>query len=192
MGPLVRFDSGYYTYPTSICRGYWARYPLDIGLSSYERGQRAKWLQNVERLARTRFHDRVLSKYGEMADYSLFAETIRQHGLFAERFFHHATRHRILSEMVADPDELDHLKTLIDEAWGYDTPFSSGGSLDVFFIVEHLFEQHLYRAITDSTDCETLVAWYETHSAPRRCGLCGTRYRVIDLPDWVYAGSNGA
>lgn len=190
MRRLVEFDPNYYIYPTSICRG--SRYPLDVGLSLYDQEARTKWLQNVERLARTRFHDRVFSRYGGMADYSVFRKTMCQHGLFAERFFHLAVRHRVLAEMVADPDELADLKALVDEAWGYDIPFSRQGSLDVYRVVDHLFEQHLYRAIADPGDRGILAAWYETYSQPRACEVCGSPYRLIDFPDWVYAGSNGA
>jgi len=191
MQPLVRFDSSYYKYPTSICRGYWGRYPLDMDLSVEDRERRAEWLDNARRLSGTPFHEHVLSRYGGAADYSLFTGVLQTHGIFAERFFHSAVRHRILAEMVADPKELESLKTLKDSAWGYDSPFGRKGSVGVFFVVDHLFEQHLLRAIADRDAYSALARWYGLRSSPRRCAICGSSYRLIDLPDWAYAGSNG-
>ncbi|WP_337287889.1 hypothetical protein [Candidatus Methylomirabilis sp.] len=191
MRPLVNFDPEYYTYPISLSRGSWARYPLEEGLSPEERRRRAEWLDHVHALANTNFHRHVLSRYGALADYSLFAGTLQRHGLFAERFFHRAVRHQVLGDMIADPQELHNLKVLLDEAWGYNTPFSRSGNTDVFFVVDHLFEQHLYAAIADREEHDVLLAWYERYSSQRRCEICGSVYRLIDLPDWAYAGSNG-
>jgi len=191
MRPFVNFDSEYYAYPTSISRGFWGRYPLDKGLSPEGQKRRGEWLDNARRLGGTEFHRHVLSRYGAMADYSLFADTAQRHGLFAERFFHRASRHRVLGEVVADPEEQQNLKALLDEAWGYDTRLSRSGGTDVFFIVDHLFEQHLCSAIARRQEYDVLLDWYERYSSQRRCEICGSLYRLIDLPDWAYAGSNG-
>ena len=191
MRPLVNFNPDYYVYPTSISRGFWGRYPLDLGLSPEDQKRRGEWLDNARRLASTEFHRHVLSRYGAAADYSLFADTAQRHGLFAERFFHLAARHRVLKEMFGDPDELQNLKALLDEACGYETSFSRSGGTDIFFVVDHLFEQYLCAAIADRDEHEVLLAWYERCSPKRRCEICGSLYRLIDLPDWAYAGSNG-
>jgi hypothetical protein len=164
---------------------------LDTDLSPEDQKRRREWLDNAHRLAGTEFHRHVLSRYGAAADYSLFASTVQRHGLFAERFFHRAARHRVLGEMVGDPEEPRNLKALLDKAWGHDMPFSRTGGTDVFFVVDHLFEQHLCAAIAGRQEHGALLAWYERYSSQRRCEICGSLYRLIDLPDWAYAGSNG-
>lgn len=191
MHPLVSFNASYYTYPTSICRGYWGRYALDVDLSAEARKRRSEWLANVRRLSETPFHLHIFSKYARVADDSLFLDTLQRHGIFVEKFFHRALRHRVLGEMVADPKEHEHLKVLMDTAWGYQTAFGRKATDDVFFVVDHIFEQHLFRAINDPTNYEILAAWYKRHFEPRQCAVCGSSYRLIDLPDWIYAASNG-
>jgi len=126
-----------------------------------------------------------------VADDSLFQDILQRHGIFVEKFFHRALRHRVLGEMVADPKEYENLKILIGTAWGYHTAFGRKATDDVFFVVDHIFEQHLFRAINDPGNYEILAAWYKRHSEPRQCAVCGSSYRPIDIPDWIYAASNG-
>ena len=189
--PLITYNASYYKYPTSICRGYWGRYPLDIGLSDEDRERRSKWLANLRRLSETPFHDHVFSKYGQETDYSLFIDILQRHGIFIEKFFHRALRQRVLSEMVVDPKELGNLKVLLDSAWGYKTATGQKASDDVFFVVDHIFTQHLIRAIDEPSNYDILNEWYRQNTQLRQCVVCGSSYRLIDLPDWIYAASNG-
>lgn len=191
MQPLITFNAPYYKYPTSICRGYWGRYALDIDLTAEARKRRGEWLTNVHRLSATPFHDHVSSRYSQATDNSLFLDIMQKHGIFAEKIFHRALRNRVLGEMIADPKEHGNLKILLDTAWGYQTAFGRKVTEDVFFIVDHIFEQHLFRAINDQDNYEILAEWYSQHFQPRQCTVCGSSYRLIDLPDWLYAASNG-
>lgn len=191
MQPLISFDASYYTYPKSICRGYWGRYALDIDLSAIDRKRRNEWLANVSRLSETPFHNHIFSRYGQATDNSLFMDILQDHGLFVEKFFHRAIRNRVLAEMIADPEEHANLKVLMDASWGYQTAFGRKPTDDVFFIVDHIFEQYLFQVINDRGNYDNLVEWYRRHAQPRQCVVCGSFYRLIDLPDWIYAGSNG-
>jgi len=191
MLPLINFNASYYTYPVSICRGHWGRYPLDMDLSVDDRKRRIEWLHDVRRLSGTPLHEHVFSKYGQIADDALFIDILQRHGIFVEKFFHRALRHRVLGEIVADPKELGNLKVLFDTARGHQTAFGQKVADDVFFVVDHIFEQHLYRAINDQANYNILAEWYKRHSQPRQCEVCGSVYRLVDLPDWIYAGSNG-
>jgi hypothetical protein len=191
MLPLVNYNSAYYKYPTSICRGYWGRYALDIDLSDEARQRRNSWLNNTERLSHTPFNKHIFSRYNADDDYMLLVDILRRHGIFAEKFFHRALRHRVLGEMAADPNEQKMLKVLLEEAWGYKTAFGRKATEDVFFVIDHIFEQHLVRAVNDSFAYNGLLEWYKKYIIPRVCTVCGASYRIIDLPDWVYVGSNG-
>jgi len=194
MGPmkaLVSFNPSYYEYPTSICRGFWGRYALDIDLPTEAQKRRSEWLDNVQRLSSTPFHDHIFSRYSHTADYSVFLTLLQRHGVFVEKFFHRALRHRVLGEMAADPKELVNLKTLMESAWGHETTFGNKPTNDVFFVLDHIFEQYLFWALSDLDSYGILVGWYNRHAPSRQCAICGSSYRLIDLPDWIYAGSGG-
>ena len=189
--PLVSFSSSYYEYPTSICRGYWGRYALDIDLSAEACKRRNEWLDNVRKLSVTSFNKHVLSMYGEEADYSMFLNILQRHGIFIEKFFHRSVRNRVLGEIIVDPNEIGNLKTLMEAAWGYKTALGRKVSDDVFFVVDHMFEQYLLRTINDKDAYSLLEEWYRRHCLPRECSVCGSTYRIVDIPDWLYDGSNG-
>lgn len=189
--PLVCFNAQYYTYPTSICRGYWGRYALNIDLTANDLKRRDEWLIDVRKLSETPFSKYVFAKFSKESDYSLFTNILQMHGIFVEKFFHRELRYRVLGEIVADSNELDKLKMLMESAWGYKTTFGRNARDDVFFVVDHIFEQLLFRAINDRGAYDSLADWYRRNSQPCECVICGSSYRLIDLPDWIYAGSNG-
>lgn len=93
--------------------------------------------------------------------------------------------------MATDPKELGNLKTLVESAWGRETTFGRKVTDDVFFVVDQISEQYLFRALSNPDSYNLLVAWYKRHASPRQCAICGLSYRLIDLPDWIYAGSSG-
>jgi len=192
MEALVNFSPSYYRYPRSISRGYWGRYALDIDLPTEAQKRRSEWLDNVHRLSNTPFHDHVLFRYSHGQDYEVFLNLLQRHGIFIEKFFHRALRHRVLGEMATDPEELGNLKALMESAWGYETTFGNNPTNDVSFVLDHMFEQYLFQLLNDLDSYQILVEWYNRHVPARQCTICGSSYRLIDLPDWVYAGSGGA
>jgi hypothetical protein len=44
---LIQFNAAYYRYPTSVSRGFWAKYPIEEGLSPDERINRQKWIDKI-------------------------------------------------------------------------------------------------------------------------------------------------
>jgi len=61
----------------------------------------------------------------------------------------------------------------------------------IYRIIDHIFEQAVVRAISDSSVSQELQIWFDEFSKPRSCILCGNIFRTIDLPDWIYFGANG-
>ena len=59
--PLISFDTEYYKYPNSVSRGYWARYPVETNLNPEDKEDRAKWIEEVERISRTKFHKLIFN-----------------------------------------------------------------------------------------------------------------------------------
>lgn len=188
--PLAQFNAAYYTYPTSVSRGFWARYPLEEGLSTDQKQERERWLKKVQSEARSEFHKVVVEHFTDTADQEARQSALLAHGIFAEKFFHRSLRERIARQYAKSAIELEDFQTLISSAWGYELRLYNKSDA-IFRITDHLFEQNLFDAINDHQVHHQMKAWFEEFSKPTPCTLCESLFRVIDLPDWVYFGSNG-
>ena len=56
----------------------------------------------------------------------------------------------------------------------------------IFEIFQHLYEQTLLRTIADPYIYKALESWFAEYSQPRKCGLCGDTFRLIDVPMNTY------
>ena len=189
--PLVQFDAAYYVYPTSVSRGFWARYPLEDGLSANDQEGRKKWLARVESLSHSDFHRIVVETFADVSNYEVLQVAISGHGVFAERFFHRSIRERIARQFAKSSIGAEQFQRLISSAWGYEFRLRDKSDA-IFHITDHLFEQNLLRAINDPNIHHQLQTWFEEHCRSTTCVLCGNLFRTLDLPDWMYFGSNGA
>ncbi len=187
---LVQFNASYYKYPKSISRGFWARYPLEEGLSATDQKDRTKWLRKIEDVSRTDLHRTILDTFGDPSDNRALQTTLSRYGLFAERFFHRGLRERVTRQFAQVPISLEQLQGLFASAWDYELPLSDKSDA-IFFVVDHLYEQWLFQAINNPSIYKDLEAWFETTSKSTMCLLCGNTFRIIDLPDWIYFGGNG-
>jgi hypothetical protein len=101
--PLIDFNAGYYMYPVSICRGYWAKYPIVEGLNHEEISSRDKWISDVLFRRNTEWFDWISKKYME-PDYSdVLRILIRDHGIFLEEFFQQETRPSVTERFTEHP-----------------------------------------------------------------------------------------
>lgn len=185
--PLVRFNAAYYAYPISIRS---ARYPTDSGLSVYDRELRDEWLVRVAAQSNSEFALVVTERFRQPEDSRTLRLLLTQHGVFAERFFHRAIRGRIARQFAESRIDLHDVGRLLSLSWGYDVKMY-GNSDAIFRIIDHIYEQTLVRAIRKPEVNGDVGAWFEQLSKPRTCVVCSNEFRVIDLPDWVYFGSNG-
>jgi hypothetical protein len=188
--PLVQFDATYYVYPTSVSRGFWSRYPLEEGLSTNERAEREKWLRQVQSQSRSEFHKVVNDHFANATDQDTLCSALSEHGVFSERFFHGSLHERITRQVAKSLIGLYELQRLIASAWGHKLRLYSKSDA-IFHITDHLFQQNLFHAISHPQVHRQLQVWFEEFSKPTICALCGNSFRVIDLPDWIYFGSNG-
>lgn len=188
--PLVQFDAAYYVYPTSVSRGFWARYPLEEELSAEEREEREKWLKKVKNQSRSELHKVVAEYFVDTADQEVLRSAVLEHGIFAEKFFHRSLRERIVRQYAKLPFGLEEFQRLIASALGYELRLSSRSDA-IFHITDHLFEQNLFYVISYPQMHQQMQAWFEEFGKFTACLLCGNSFRVIDLPDWIYFGSNG-
>src|ERR671922_167576 len=188
--PLVQFNAVYYVYPKGISRGFWARYPLEDGLSASDQEDRKKWLAWLESLARSDFHRCVVETFADVSDYNVLQATLSVQGVFAEKFFQRSIRERVARQFAKSPISVAQFQRLLSSAWGYERRLRNKSEA-IFYIVDHLFQQNLLRAINDPNVYRQLCIWFEEYCRPTTCALCGNSFRTIDLPDWVYFGANG-
>lgn len=187
---LVSFDASYYVYPTSICRGYWARYPIETGLSYADREGRQRWLAAVMENSKTEFHGMVFKAFSDLFDTELMRVLLERHGLYIERFFHKSIREHVARRLAETQVDLPEFEKVLSLAWGHEHHIPDWSEA-IYRTVDHIFEQVLVNVISDSQVYRKLEGWYDEFSKLRPCALCGKDFRVIDLPDWVYFGSNG-
>ncbi|MCU0643783.1 MAG: hypothetical protein MUC94_05940, partial [bacterium] len=84
---LIGFNKKYHKYPNSVSRGYWARYPVEIRLNSDEKKDRARWLDEVERLSQTEFYKFISKNFHNSFSEKPFFSLLVNHGIFIEKFF---------------------------------------------------------------------------------------------------------
>jgi hypothetical protein len=132
----------------------------------------------------------VRQSFTEANDWQTLWSILAQHGTYARRFFHRAIRERVARRFGEQRTDLNEVRRLLSLAWGHDVQIY-GTSDAIYRITDHIYEQTLIRAIREPEVNRDVGGWFEQFSKPRTCVVCGGEFRVIDLPDWVYFGSNG-
>lgn len=188
--PLVQFNVPYYKYPTSVCRGFWGRYPIDTGLSASEQERRQQWLAAVAKWSQSSFHRIVANTFADPVDDKLLHSLLVEHGLFVEQFFHRRIRERVVRKFAGNRISVEKVHKLLSSARGYEAVIKNRWDA-IYHIVDHIYEQTLVRAINDPETYHQLEMWFRVFEESRTCALCGGTFRVIDLPSWVYFGSDG-
>ena len=185
--PLVRFNASFYAYPNSVRSG---KHLIEVGLSHNAQEDRTRWLERVTRLSQSDFHRLINETFANTADHEALRSLLVQHGLFAERFFHQSIRERVARRYAESAIDLKEFQRLISLAWGYNfSIYNKSEAVDR--IIDHIFDQVVIHALGDSLIRQTLQAWFDEFSKPISCNLCGSIFRRIDLPDWIYFGANG-
>lgn len=172
--PLVSFDTSYYRSRT-LSHGVWA---IDLN-----------WLH-------TEFHKMVNEAFADPSDGATFHSLVAAHGVFTEKFFHKAIRERVIDQFAKIQIDLHEFQELLSSASssvrGYEHKWHLYSKWDAIDrIIDHIFRQTAHRAFSNSPTHNRVTTWVEEFKMPRLCALCGREFKVIDLPEWVYFGSNG-
>lgn len=83
-----------------------------------------------------------------------------------------------------------HIQTLLSEAWGYEQHVYNKANA-IFLIIDHIYDICAADVPEDHRSINVIAEWFAEHCESKICKLCGNRYRLIDLPSWIYFGSNG-
>jgi hypothetical protein len=188
--PLIKFDALYYSYPTSVSRGYWGCYPIEADLSNENKNRRKEWLEKIKRDFYSEFYKKIIKRFYDHSDIELLLTLQNSHGIFAERFFNKEIRSRIINNFVQLNIELQTFQKLLSDMHGY--KYHAYNKFEaISYITSCIYEDLLFKTIHDHKSYHQLNEWFEKFKLFKQCALCGNKFRVIDLPDWIYFGSNG-
>src|SRR3990172_2707572 len=185
------FDALYYKYPISISRGYWQKYPIGAGLSSCEKKDQRKGLVEDTKWSHSEYHKMITENFLDPFDNELLSSLLTKYGLFSEKFFHKSIRTRVTRQFTEAKIDLQEFKRILSIAWGYEVNGIYNKWDAIYHIIDHIYEQTLSHAINNFEIYQQLTKWFEKYQIHRKCNICGKKFRVIDLPDWIYFGSNG-
>ena len=192
--PLVRFDASYYKYP-NVSPGLCVIDPSEFEFPTSERRIREESLAEVTKWFHTGFHKIVNETFADPSDDEIFRSLLTVHGVFTEKFFHKAIRERVTGQFAKAQIDLREFERLLSLASssirGYEHEWPIHNRWEAIFrIIDHIFRQTMHRAFSKPQVYHQLRVWFEEFRAPQVCALCDNEFRVIDLPEWVYFGSN--
>ena len=183
---VFEFDQDFYTYPTAY------RLLIEIDLDAEDIAARDAWLETARHRIDTKFHQFVVQHFGDVSATESLSDLVACHGLFAARFANCELRQQVAMSLAYIDIPIADLNVLFVEA-GSSFPRRSRGHKNaaVDFIVEHLIDVALLGLLQDHDFCRALESWNLDRRSPSACIVCGRQFRVIDLPEWLYAASGG-
>ncbi len=186
--PLIHFDINYYKYPKSICRGYFAKYPIKNGLSLIDSENRLKWIKYFEQNKLVEIINNKLN--GILHKHEINDDLLKEHGIFFERFYKTSIKSSIIKDTILN-ENFQEIERLINDSEEY-SHFSKNKH-DIFYLITDLsYDSLLYKITQNDKYRSGLVEeWYNLHSTKRNCIICDAEYNLLDTPDWVYFSSNG-
>ncbi|MCF7793555.1 MAG: hypothetical protein K9N09_07350 [Candidatus Cloacimonetes bacterium] len=188
--PLIQYDIKYYKYPTSICRGYYAKYPIENGLQYYQIEQRKAWLHHIEDLSKTKFHKILVELFDINSYFKVLNKDIDEHGIFIEGFFLKRIHLDVFTKYFNTDIEFDEFHNLLNEAWGYYVHIKKNADM-IRIIKDHVYEQNYLMMINKVNYLNRIIKWYNKYKHERICKFSGKSFRIIDYPNWLYLGANG-
>lgn len=185
---LSCFNSNYYSYPTSICRGYWSKYPIENGLSSSELENRKKWIKYFEK---SDFHKKINSALNDIfSNYEIDNKLLEKHGVFFEKFYKLNIKSSIVKEIISTDENFVKIKAVVDSNKDY-SHLSKNKHDIIWLVIDCIYEYQLYALIHNKEKLFILEEWYKKYSLKKQCVICGNNYKIIDVPNWLYFSSNG-
>ncbi len=184
--PLVDFNVGYFNYPNYIGDALSAIVGLGFKASAHEQS-----INEANRITDTKFNQMIQKDFALPSDDKLLQSLLSTHGMFARRFFSQSIRQRISKRFAEINIDLKVLSDLLWKAWERDTSFViDDPSWAIGVIIDDLYDQTFIRLIRNQQIFSEMEIWFEKFAQPRGCSICKRLFRVIDLPDWMYFGSN--
>lgn len=186
--PLVEFNARIYTYPSSIAWGIPAN-PIQIALSHREIEKRRHWLSVAIR-SRSNYHKMIGEPFADPSDKQILCSLLTEHGIFVEKFFLRSIRERVIHQFAESQIDLHDFQKLLSSALGYEFRIYRESEA-ISQIIHSIFDQTVLHSVSQPQAYRQLETWFKEFRQPQTCTFCGKEFRVIDLPGWIYFGSNG-
>ncbi len=183
--PLVHFDYEFYA-----SHRLFRDYPFENGLPSYRSKHYDQWILSLSRQLQSEFYKKFVYPFSDTSDINLLQSLQEKHGLFSEKFFHRSIRSRIANNFAEKNIDLQEFQKTLSEANGYLYHLYDKSDA-IFNIVNHIFKLTLFKINSELDYYRQLETWVEKFDIHKTCILCGNKFSVTDLPDWIYFGSNG-
>lgn len=182
--PLLQFNADYYKNNCSMR----CAYPIRKGLSKHQLEERDGRIKAFE--SNQLFKSLNLLLDGIFDRYKADEITLREHGVFFERFYKSSIKSNVIKEMYLG-DRLAVSQSLIKNH-GYYAHLSKNKH-DIFYVIIHLsYENQLYKiAHNQAGGLDLLEDWCHRHLIEKSCAICGKMFSLDNIPDWLYFSSNG-
>lgn len=188
--PLVFFDRKYYRYPNSLCQGQTFKALSACSLDACEIKARQAWLDQAKWASQSAFADAVGSVAHGIPVKQILRSLIESHGLYAERFFGYEITPLLIPRVLQWKPDPRTLESAFQTTYGYAVPLERSGDI-VLRISDFLFDSGYCDLLREPSVIASIDSFLDGYSAVRHCDICGSAFRVIDLPSWVYAPSGG-
>jgi len=136
-------------------------------------------------LSNSQYGEQVFNLFHKKTDLDLINNLIDSHGVFFEKFLARKLRHRIHTYFNDDKNSLK----LLDSCKSYYGISENRNNL--VNRVKHDFMKVTLIRLNNDTLYKKFKNFVQEKSLTRKCALCSREYKPINLPDWVYYGSNG-
>ena len=189
---LVSFNAWYYRYPNTADGGLWQSCLTKKELLQDEQaeGETETWLRYIQEKRESELHNFVTCQFVDAADVDTLLSVVLEHGVFARRFFEKEIRDRVRRRVNHNSIDLVKFQELVALAFDDNCKiFNRSEAISV--IVDHIFEQTILLALACAQISQGLDDWFDEQQKPKSCIVCDETFRLIDVPYWVYFGSNG-
>lgn len=183
---LIGFNPKVYKYPHNM-----SHHLTTVELDELTRKYRIEWLSGLCKGQGSNFELLVQQHFTDAEDDHLVRTLMLQHSGFWEPFGHMQLAERVSRTFAELKLVGADLTPIVAEArdWGSGAA-TLDNSMAQYRIREFIFHQILFIALHDPAFVLALEARTRAMLEPRPCSLCSRVFRVLDLPYWVYFGSD--
>jgi hypothetical protein len=172
-----------YEYPISIKYGY----PTSNLLNDEYTTKRKEWIEHIERFSKTGFGHWIYDSFDIKDISNELIEYDKEHGIFGQSYLSKGLWGRVKNE--SNREDLSSINDLVSKS-NIEYPIHLHKKEPPYKLILEYLYYTLF--IENIDDIENICSdWVEKHKSYSECEICGNEFRVIDIPHFVYFGSDG-
>jgi hypothetical protein len=181
-----------YVYPENISRGG-NGFPTEAGLDEsncqlgtegHPLSRREKWISSTQSRCGSALYTWIRGNFDlKRLDNQILA-LAQEHGVFVETYFHNLIRADVKRKV--EREDLRKMNELIGECLEID--LSDLKTHQHALVAESVYDLVFLR--NEAEVSKIAGDWYRKYSEHSTCEICDRRFRVVDLPHWLYLGSD--